>query len=83
METEKKIRTRRKFIFGFGVSSLLAAIGITLPTKKITLSCAPPGRKRTIKMLTKEGNLVEVDEDKIIAYTKKITDEELKVWVKK
>ena len=34
-------------------------------------------------MLTQDGKLVEVDEDKLMVRRKKITDEELKTWVKK
>ena len=80
---EKNKRTRRKFILGIGFLPFLAAIGIKFPTKKTTLSCAPEDRKRTIKMLTQDGSLVEVDQDMVTAQRKKISDEELKGWVKR
>jgi hypothetical protein len=83
MGNEKKIPSRRKFVLGFGVLSLLAAIGITSSPKKTILSCGPTHKKKTVKMLTQDGKLVEIDEDKLIHQRKKITDEELQSWVKK
>jgi hypothetical protein len=83
MENEKKIPSRRKFVFGFGVLSVLAAVGITVAPKKTILGCGPLGKKKTVKMLTQDGKLVEIEEDKLTNQRKKITDEELKSWVKK
>jgi protein subunit release factor B len=83
MENDKKIPSRRKFVLGFGVLSALAAIGITFTPKKIIVSCDPSQKKKTIKMLTQDGKLVEIEEDKLKSQRKKITDEELKSWVKK
>jgi hypothetical protein len=86
MEKEKDIPSRRKFVAGFGVLSILAAIGITFAPKKTAktiLSCGPPDKKKMIKMLTQDGKLVEVDENKLAGQRKKITDDELKSWVKK
>ena len=83
MEKNKKIPSRRKFVLGFGVLSLLAAIGITFAPKKTIVSCDPAQKKKTIKMLTQDGKLVEIEEDKLMGQRKKITDEELKSWVKK
>ena len=86
MENEKNIPSRRKFVAGFGVLSLLAAIGITVASKKTAktiLSCDPSQKKKTVKMLTQDGKLVEIEEDKLTHQRKKITDEELKSWVKK
>ena len=34
-------------------------------------------------MLTQDGKLVEIEEDKLMGQRKRITDEELKSWVKK
>ncbi|MEP7375725.1 MAG: hypothetical protein ABI675_20175 [Chitinophagaceae bacterium] len=83
MENEKTIPSRRKFVLGFGILSLLSAIGLTTATKKIIVSCNPEQKKKTIKMLTQDGKLVEIEEDKLLDQRKKITDEELKSWVKK
>ena len=83
MEKDKKIPSRRKFVLRFSVLSLLAAVGITIAPKKAILSCDPSPRKKTVKMLTQDGKLVEIEEDKLMGQRKKITDEELKSWVKK
>lgn len=86
MENEKNIPSRRKFVAGFGVLSILAAVGITFAPKKTAktiLSCSPPDNKKMVKMLTQDGKLVEIDENKLVGQRKKITDEELKSWVKK
>jgi hypothetical protein len=83
MENDKKIPSRRKFVLGVAVLSVLAAIGITSAPKKIIVSCDPSQKKKTIKMLTEDGKLVEIEEDKLMGQRKKITDEELKSWVKK
>jgi hypothetical protein len=85
MKNEKDIPSRRKFVLGFGVLSLLAAAGITMGHKKTKtiLACGPSQKKKTVKMLTQDGKLVEIEEDKLTHQRKKITDEELKSWVKK
>ena len=85
MKNEKDIPSRRKFVLGFGVLSLLAAVGITMGPKKTKtiLACGPSQKKKTVKMLTQDGKLVEIEEDKLTHQRKKITDEELKSWVKK
>ncbi len=85
MENEKKIPSRRKFVLGFGVLSLLAAIGFNFPRKtgKTIVSCGPPQDKKTVKMLTEDGKLVEIDASKLRGHGKKISDEELKSFVKK
>jgi len=83
MENEKTKPSRRKFVVGFGVLSLLSAIGLGIGRKKAIVSCDPDPKKKTIKMLTQDGKLVEIDEDKLIGQRKKITDDELKSFVKK
>jgi len=83
MENEKKIPSRRKFVFGFGVLSLLADKGITVAPKKTILGCGPSDKKKTVKMLTQDGKLVEIEEDKLTDQRRKIKDEELQFWVKK
>ena len=83
MEKDKTIPSRRKFVLGFGVLSLLSAIGLSIAPKKAIISCDPEQKKKTIKMLTQDGKLVEIEEGKLTNQRKKITDEELKSWVKK
>ena len=40
-------------------------------------------KKDTVKMLTQDGRLVEIERAMLTAKSKKITDEDLKTWVKK
>ena len=72
-----KIQTRKKFI-GISVTSalLLTAFRFFIPQKN--------KKTRTLKMLTQDGKLVEINADQLLCNTtKKITDEQLKNWVKK
>ena len=74
MENEKNKPSRKKFLFwGLATLSSITALKF-LPT--------PKKKKDTVKMLTQDGRLVEVDKDKIGINKGKITDAELKVWVK-
>lgn len=82
---------RRKFLQWGGMSSLalLAATGLRklffrqgfAIERSDIISCAPPSA-RTIKMLTQEGKLVEVDAS-LVKQGKKtmITEDQLKNWV--
>jgi hypothetical protein len=83
MERDKQIPSRRKFVLGFAILSLLSAVGLGIGRKKAIVSCDPDPKKKTIRMLTQDGKLVEIEEDKLIGQRKKITDEELKSFVKK
>lgn len=83
MKKENNIPSRRKFVIGVGILSLMAAIRLRFVPKKVVLACAPPHDKKTIRMLTQDGQLVEIDAEQLKGHGKKITDEELKTWVKK
>jgi hypothetical protein len=76
MQQEQNTSSRKKFLlWGMGILSSVAAIKfISLPKKK----------KETVKMLTQDGKLVEVDVTKIYCgKRKKISDDQLKNWVAK
>jgi hypothetical protein len=79
--------SRRKLVWGFAVvaacSSLAAFAGKFLPKRKNIISCDPENSKKMVKMLTQDGQLVEIDESLITAKGKKITTGELRSWVKK
>lgn len=75
---------RRKLLRWGGLGSvalLFAGFKLRNPfSKKDVIACAP--EQKTIKMLTQDGKLVEVDASKISgANGKKITDDQLKNWV--
>ena len=68
--------TRKNFVLrGAAFAALLFAAAIPFAGKK--------KKPKTVKMLTQDGKLVEIDEQLINATRKKITDEELKKWVSK
>ena len=76
MDSENKKQSRRRFI-GWGIASaaVFSAVKFMLPS-------AP--KKKTVKMLTQDGKLVEVYVEKI-SYGRrtKISDDQLKNWVSK
>jgi len=76
MEQSPRASTRKKFLL-WGAAVL----------SSLTLLKFIPGNKRkkseTVKMLTQDGKLVEVDVTKLgCSNRKKISDDELKTWVK-
>ena len=77
-------KTRRKFLAGIGILSLfpLWRKGVFTP-KKTVISCAPPVEKETMKLLSQNGKLVEVDISKIKSFQGKISDQELQGWIRK
>lgn len=79
--------SRRKFVWGIAVvsvcTSLAAFAGKLLPKRKTVISCEPESKKKMVKMLTQDGQLVEIDESLIAAKGKRISTGELQNWVKK
>jgi hypothetical protein len=80
-----EVKTRRKLLAGIGILSFFPFFKSGLFAKKDpVISCAPPPEKKeTIKVLSQDGRLVEVDISKIKRVKEKISDEELKNWIKK
>jgi hypothetical protein len=78
---------RRKLIFGISILSLipLAKLGKLFSGKKEVIACAPaPETRRTMKMLTQDGKLVEVEVANLEgADAQKISNKDLMAWVKK
>lgn len=77
MDNDNKIQSRKKFIsVGVTAAALFTAFKFFIPAKK--------KKPDTIKMLTREGVLVEVRSDKVYTGTsRKINDTQLKNWVKR
>lgn len=77
--------TRRKLLAGIGVLSAFSfwkATGFFFKKKQV-IACAPPEEKKTMKVLSQDGRLVEVDISKIKILKRKISDQELQDWIKK
>ena len=72
--TEIKV-SRRKLVSWLGVMSLFAVAGAAFNPWKNK-------KPKTVKMLTQDGKLVEVDASALAATRKKISDKELQSFVK-
>lgn len=80
----KETNTRRKLLAGLGALSLFPILKFGfLAKKKDVISCAPETKNQTMKMLTQDGRLVEVDMSKIKGAKEKISNKQLQDWVKK
>jgi len=76
MTTEIKKQTRRKFLgWGLASAAVFSAFKFFKPAEK--------KQKETVKMLTQDGTLVEVDIASLPSAKKKITNPELQNWIKK
>ena len=77
------IKNRRKLLAGIGLLSFFPFIKL-FSKKNPVISCAPPPEKvETMKVLSQDGRLIEVDVSKIKRLKEKISDEELKDWIRK
>jgi hypothetical protein len=76
MQIEEKKVTRRKLLGWLGVLSMFTVAGAAFKPWKNK-------KPKTVKMLTQDGQLVEIDASLIAANRKKISDKELQSWVKK
>jgi hypothetical protein len=76
MQNEETKVSRRKLVSWLGVLSLFTMAGAAFR----------PGRKtenpKTVKMLTQDGQLVEVDAKLLASNRRRISDKELQNWVK-
>jgi hypothetical protein len=69
-----KNQNRRKFLLaGLSLAALLATLRLT---KKKT-------EKKTIKFLTQDGKLVEIEADKVPTTKQAVTKQDLQNWIKK
>ena len=78
----KEIGTRRRLLAALGILSLLSLLripGFRKSTEKI--SCAPNDPKQTAKLLSQDGQLYEVDIEKIKLLQQKISDQQLQQWI--
>ncbi len=77
MKQDTQTPPSRKNFLLLGIAAFFSAAGLNFLTR--------PKKKKavTVKMLTQDGRLVEIDKNIIAARGKKITDTELQQWVKK
>jgi len=75
---------RRKLLAGIGALSLFSLLKTGLfPKKSSAIACAPEEKKQTMRVLSQDGRLVEVDISRIKLLEKKISDKDLQEWVRK
>lgn len=75
MQPEQGSSSRKKMLLWAAAALASVAAFRIFGTAKTTKS-------ETVKMLTEDGQLVEVDKNMLAAGGKKITDKELQQWVK-
>jgi hypothetical protein len=77
MDINNKIQTRKRFIgIGISTAALFTAFRFFVPEKK--------KQTKTVKMLSQDGKLVEVDASKVYPGSfRKINEEQLKTFVHK
>ena len=75
MDNDNKIQSRKKFIgIGISAAALVTTFKFFTPKKK--------NKPNTVKMLTQDGKLVEVDIAALPPKKKKITNKEMQNWIK-
>ena len=79
MDQSRQVSNRKKFLLWSAAILSSVTVFKFLPYKKKNTE---PGNE-TVKMLTRDGTLVEIDKKLLASAGKKISDEELKKWVKK
>jgi hypothetical protein len=77
--------TRRSVLMGIGILSVFSFLTMGFfSKKKDIIACAPtPDEKKTMKFLTQDGQLVEVDISKINSLKEKASNQEMQQWVKR
>ena len=85
IKNAENLSMRRKFVWGAGVLSMMTLVAGVLKVpfliKKNIITGKP--QSKTVRMLTQDGRLVEIDESLITTDRKKITDTEMQNWIKK
>jgi hypothetical protein len=80
MDQQLKVPSRKRFLLWSAV--LLSSFTVLKFISGNKTKKNETGNK-TVKMLTQNGKLVEIDKTLLTSEGKKITDEDLKTWVKK
>lgn len=75
MKKESTVNSRKKFLLWSAIAIGATALGRFLPGK------ARKEKPATVKMLSEDGSLVEIDKT-LLTSGKKITNTELQHWIK-
>jgi len=79
----KTDNSRRKLIKGMGLLSLIPLFRLPFFKKKADIISCAPEKTGTMRLLTEDGRLVEVDISKISSNKQKATSKEVMGWIKK
>jgi len=75
---------KRIVLLGVGLLSALSFLTFGLFKRRTdVIACAPPETRQTVKMLTQDGTLVEVDITHLGSEKQKISNTELQEWIKR
>ena len=77
MKQVSQLPSSRKNFLALGIAAFFSAAGLRFITRD------KKKKTETVKMLTQDGLLVEIDKNIVAARGKKITSKELQQWVKK
>jgi hypothetical protein len=79
-----EVKTRKSVLTGLGILSFFSILRL-FPIRKAPppekIACSPSNPKETMKLLSQDGQLVEVDVSRIKSLQKKISDQELQNWI--
>ncbi len=76
MQENQKSKSRKKFL-------LWSAVALSSVTVFKFFGGTKRKKAETVKMLTQDGSLVEIDKELMVSSGKKISDKELQQWIKK
>jgi len=75
--------TRRKIVIGLGFLALIPLFRLPFLRKKSNVISCAPEKSGTMKLLTEDGKLVEVDISKINPAKQKASAKEVMGWIKR
>lgn len=76
MQMSQKPPSRKKFL-------LWSAVVLSSATVLKFITGTKESKSDTVKMLTQDGKLVEIDKELLVLSRKKISNKELQQWIKK
>jgi hypothetical protein len=74
MQQDKKVNSRRNFMAW--TASIISGLSL------ISLGVRSRKKKETVKMLTQDGKLVEIEKSLLAGQKEKISNDDLKGWIK-